>query len=101
MSRSVKLPNLLKLIRSSIKEYRYRESLHSLQRRTERGLSLPSILEVLLNGYHEPAKDKFDAAFRSWHYAIQGKISDGRIVRVVVGIQDDYTLIITAIVINR
>lgn len=47
-------------IRMCIKTGMYLDTRHARQRKKERAISLPEILHVLINGYHEKRKDKYE-----------------------------------------
>ena len=55
-----KIPNLLEKIKECLNNGRYRFSQHALDRKKERFISLPGVLEVLNKGHHEKAKDSVD-----------------------------------------
>jgi len=97
MQRSKQLDNLLERIRECIQRGNYRESCHSVERQTERKISLVDALHVLTHGYHEKRKTTFDEIFGTWKYAIRGNTIDKRDVRVVVAIAEDGMLIITVV----
>lgn len=64
---------------------------------TERYISLPDVIDILRNGYHEKAKDTWDNIFKSWNYAIRGRTVDQDACRIVVSFEENGLLIITVI----
>lgn len=96
-TKSEKTHNLLAKIKSCLKDGRYRFSQHALLRKKERFLSLPNIIEVLNNGYHEKVKDTWDSEFKTWNYAIRGKTINNEPCRIIVSFEANGLLIITVI----
>lgn len=71
---------------------------HAQQRKAERVISLPEVLDVLLGGYHEKRKDKYEEQYKAWSYSIRGKTIDDRSLMIVVSFDSETSmLIITAI----
>lgn len=95
--KSEKIPDLLIRIRVCLDNGKYRFSQHATERRKERLVSLPDIIEVLRNGHHEKAKDTWDNVYKAWNYAIRGKTVDKDTCRVVVSFEGDGLLVITVI----
>lgn len=92
-----KLDNLIFKIRECLDNGTYRFSKHALERRNERAASLPDVIEVLYNGYHEKIKDTWDDAFNAWNYSIRGNTIDNDTFRIIVSFEDNGLLIITVI----
>lgn len=94
--------NLLSNIRQCIEEGKYLETIHAQQRQHQRMIILPDIIQVLLTGYHEPSKDKFDLAYGAWNYSICGSAKGAQKMRVIVSFDEEaMLLIITAFYIER
>ena len=74
---------------------------HANERMRERGIIKPEVEYILLHGHHELKKDTFNAQFSSWDYAIRGQTIDQRALRIVVAIEPEGTLVVTAIDLNR
>jgi hypothetical protein len=55
-----KLPNLLDNIKKCIISGNYAFTRHALDRVLERNIDIPTVIDVLLNGYEEKRKTKFD-----------------------------------------
>ena len=89
--------NLLAKIAEAIQAGQYVISNHAYQRAKDRFVPAPHIEHVLLQGFHEQKKDKFDEQFGSWNYAIRGTTPDQIKVRVVVTFTDTGLLVITVI----
>ncbi len=92
-----KIPDLLNRIKDCLDRGNYIFTKHALERRGERAVSLPDVLEVLRNGYHEKAKDNWNELFKEWDYAVRGKTIDQEFCRKVVSFSCNELLIITII----
>ena len=95
--RPSKEPALLHELRRCIEAGRFLDTFHSSKRQGERAITRPEILSVLRTGYHEKSKDRFDLRYSTWNYAIRGKTIDLRELRVIVALDEQGFLIITAI----
>jgi Domain of unknown function (DUF4258) len=96
-ARPQKIVNLCEKIRKALALGHCRDTCHSLDRRDERNVDLPEIIEVLETGFHEKAKDEYKEEFKSWNYAIRGKTSEGIELRVAVYFEEDLVMIATVI----
>lgn len=96
-NKAEKIPNLLEKVKSCIDQGTYRFTKHALERKNERFVTLPDILEILHTGYHEKIKDQWDVAYKVWNYAIRGKDVDQEDIRVIVSFDQNGLLIITVI----
>ncbi len=100
-ARKVKPPkheDVLAEVRRCIEAGRYLDTRHAQQRKAERAISLPDVLHVLLDGYHEKRKDRYEELYQAWSYSIRGKTIDNRRLRIVVSFDfETGMLIITAI----
>lgn len=67
----------------------------------DREVSQKEVVYVLLNGAHEKSKDFFDFQTKNWRYAIRGKTTELRSLRIIVTFADNGLLIITIIQIGR
>ena len=101
MNRPSKLPNVLKKVRECLDAGRYYDTFHAIERKNQRKVSLPHVLYVLRNGYHEKKKDVYKAEYSSWSYAIRGLTIDRKDLRVAIAFDKDDMLIITVIVIAK
>lgn len=97
--RPPKIPSLKARIVEHIDQKTYRDTVHATERREQRNITLPEMIEVLRNGYHEKSKDKFDEQWKSWNYSMRGKTDcEKRELRVIVAFDESTEmLIITAI----
>lgn len=95
--RPEKESDILEKIHKLVQAGKYRDTRHSVQRKIERSISLPDIIEVLETGYHEKSKDEFRADFQSWNYAIRGKTFEGDTLRIAVYFDKDMLVIATVI----
>jgi hypothetical protein len=95
-----KVDRLIEKIAECLDAGRYLDTRHALARQHEREITRPEVLYVLRRGYHEKKKDKFDARYRAWNYAVRGKTIDKRDLRIIVSFDESNMLIITAIDLN-
>ncbi len=95
--KSDKVSDLLARVRDCLDRGLYRFSQHALDRKHERLVSLPDVMEVLRTGYHEKIKDSWDEIFKAWNYAIRGKTVDREPCRIIVSFEGNGLLIITII----
>ncbi|MBS0603734.1 MAG: DUF4258 domain-containing protein [Verrucomicrobia bacterium] len=70
-------------------------------RKVQRRISLPEVVYVLMNGYHEKKKDEYKPEYSDWTYAIRGRTIDEKDIRIAVAFDEDGMLIITVIEIAR
>ncbi len=92
-----KQDNLLAKIAEAVQSGRYIVSNHAFQRTKDRLIPVPQVEHVLLHGFHEQRKDKFDVHFDSWNYAIRGTTPDRTKARIIVALTDDGLLVVTVI----
>lgn len=93
-----KITNLLNVVREYARTGRFVDTRHATLRKRQRGILTRDIMFVLLNGYHEKKKDRYDTQYETWNYAVRGKLkAENRDIRVVVSFDDEGMLIITAI----
>jgi hypothetical protein len=97
VKRPPKISNVMNIVHRCLREGRYLDTRHAFERQQERLISRIEIIQVLKRGYHEKRKDNFEETFRSWNYAIRGKTVDGRELRIIVTLDQNNMLIITAI----
>ena len=90
-----KLPNVLEKIREAIELENYVFTNHALDRVKERGIDIQTTVNVLLSGYEEKQKTKFDKEKDSWKYAIPGVTTEEEDVRVIVAFDEDEMLVVT------
>ncbi len=96
--RPPKIENLLDKIKECIRQNMYTQVPHALVREEERKITLPETIYVLLTGYEEKAKTRFEEKHNAWNYAIRGKTKIDEIdVRVIVSFDESDMLIITVI----
>ena len=97
--RPAKHPDPLGNARRLVRVGRYRDTVHSTARKSERGIIVPEILDVIGAGFHEKRKDEFRPEYQSWTYAVRGKTIDGRALRIAVAFADeeDLLILVTAI----
>ena len=99
--KSEKYKNLLERIKICIEKGNYRFTEHALKRKIQRSFTLPDVLYILKNGYHEKAKDVWDEQYKIWKYSIRGKTIDKVEGRIIVNLDKSGVLIITIIRLNK
>ena len=92
--RPKKRTDLLLDIRQCIALGHYRETIHAKIRKKERIISLPEIVHVLTNSWHEKNKDRFDELYVEWNYSIRGKTKDGDEMRIIVSFDEKTQLLV-------
>lgn len=90
-----KLVDVLEKIRVCIEQEQYLFTNHALDRVTERGIDIQTVINVLLSGYEEKKKTTFDKEKKSWKYAIRGMTIDDVDVRIIIAFDEDEMLVIT------
>jgi hypothetical protein len=101
VKRSIKLTDVIKKVKECLDLGRYCDTSHAVQRKQQRKISLPHVLYVLRNGYHEKRKDQYKPEFKDWNYSIRGLTVDGKDIRIAVAFDQDDMLIITVISIAK
>lgn len=97
MQRPQKIVNLLEKARACVASGHYLDTSHAQHRKNERNISLPEVLYVIKNGYHEKRKDEFKTEHNDWTYAIRGFTLDNRELRIAIAFASKNMLIITVI----
>lgn len=92
--RPPKHPDALRRAKELIAAGRYRDTRHSSQRRREREIILPEIIQAILSGWHEKRKDEFKPEWNAWNYAIRGETVESRELRVAVAVEEGASLLI-------
>ena len=87
------IDNVIERIHRCIESRNFRLSKHAMDQKGNRDLSLPDVIQVLLNGRHEEDKTKFNNARQVWNYAIRGKTINGVEARVIVAIEEGMVII--------
>jgi hypothetical protein len=90
--------DVLKEIGNCLETGRYLDTRHATKRKEERLITLPEVLHVLRQGFHEKRKDRYEEIYKAWNYSIRGKTVDKRDLRIVVSFDSETgMLIITAV----
>lgn len=95
------IENLHERICECIENDNYTQTIHALQRESERFIDLGDALYVLKTGRHEKSKTSFDEIFQTWKYAIRGQTLDEEYIRVIIAFDSDGMLIITVIKLTK
>ena len=101
MQKPSKIINLIEKVQECVRQGRYLDTTHSIERQRERIITRLEMVHVLLNGFYEKSKDKYEDRFKAWNYAIRGKTVDQRELRIIVSFDENNLLIITAIALER
>jgi AraC-like DNA-binding protein len=107
VARPVKLSKeeVQRYIQAAISEDKIVLSEHADKRMSERNISWFEVIEVLRFGHSERRKDEFKKKFGCWNYSMRHdiKISDveKRCLRIPVAIDDDGTIVVSAIDIDQ
>ena len=80
--------DLIRKMKTLLGVNKLRISPHCSKRMNERNILYYEILQALSNGRHDPKRDRFNSAFKSWDYSIKGQTIDGRDLRI--GITFEY-----------
>ena len=100
--RAGKCPDLITLIRDRVVTDRFISTVHAMDRKSQRSITLQQIKYVLCHGRHEKSKDKYDESYSAWNYAIRGLTFDDIDLRVIVSFnEEDDLLIITAFEVSK
>jgi hypothetical protein len=95
--RPEKRTDLMSLVRDRVLTDRFISTVHALERKSQRSITLQQIKYILCNGHHEKNKDKYDECYSAWNYAIRGVTFDEIELRIIVSFNEvDDLLIITA-----
>lgn len=95
------IKNVTDKVRHCIKTRAYRITSHARKRQEQYSITLPELIFVLLNGFHEKDKTLFDNKFGCWKYAIRGKTLDAQLdLRVIVAFANEMA-ILTVIKLNK
>ncbi len=97
MKRPLKIANILKKVQECIEKGRYYDTSHAKLRKVQRNITLPHVLYVLRNGYHEKQKDQYKVEYCDWTYSIRGRNIDGKDLRIIIAFDNNDMLIITVI----
>ena len=101
MIRPPRAKNIVELTAAAAESGRILYSDHANRRLCERTITKPEVEYVLIAGFHEARKDRFNEKFQSWDYAIRGDTVDRRTLRIVVAVISPGVLIVTAIDLSK
>jgi hypothetical protein len=93
-----KLRSLIAQIRGCLDSGKYLVMPHARTREKQRKILRSEVIYVLRHGYHEKRKDKYDAQYQAWNYALRGYTIDRRELRIVVSFDDDRELLIITVI---
>lgn len=93
-NRSEWIEDVLSEIRKYVKARKYRITAHAQERQEQYKITLPDLLFVLSNGFHEKDKTLFDNSFQTWKYAIRGRTIDAPIdLRIIVAFEEEMAVL--------
>ncbi len=84
-------------IQNCLKNRKYKQSLHALERIDKRKVTFQDVLYVLETGRQEEAKDAYDEIFQNWKYSIRGKTLEDVDIRIIITINEENVVIITVV----
>ncbi len=90
---SEKSDDPMERVREHVRKGTYVLRRHTLERQTERSISLEDVLYVLKHGFHEEEKSGFDITRQTWKYAIRGKAFDKDELRAIVAFAEKMAII--------
>lgn len=90
--RGPKESDVMSVINDAVERGAWRLTNHARQRMQERDVVLAEVENILINGWHHQAKDKWDAENQNWKYAICGTVDD-RNIRLAVAISGNVFII--------
>ncbi len=99
--RTAKIEMVMEAVKAALAGGTVRNSEHANARMKERNILGTEIIEVLQCGFHEKKKDEFNELQKVWNYAIRGKTSDGRNIRVAIAIYAPDVLVVTTIDLDK
>lgn|SRR5690554_5718111 len=101
MTRPKKIHNPLDAVREHLESGNYIFTIHALERLRQRNITDVETIDILVNGWHEKRKDKFDEVYEAWNYSIRGTTrEESRDLRIIISF-DGPMLIITVIDLNQ
>ena len=95
--RSGWIEDILGEVRKHVKAKKYKITNHAQERQEKHKITLPDLLFVLSNGWHEKEKTLFDNEFQNWKYAIRGKTLDLKELRVIVDFEEKQNMLIITV----
>lgn len=92
--RSGWIEDILSEVRKYVKARKYKITSHAQERQEQYNITLPELLFVLSNGFHERNKTLFDNTFQTWKYAIRGKTIDTLVeLRIIVAFEEEMAIL--------
>lgn len=93
-NRPEKCSGLMTLIHDRVQTDRFSSTVHAIERKSQRSITLQQIKYVLCHGSHEKNKDKYDECYSAWNYAIHGVTFDEIELRIIVSFDEAHDLLI-------
>ncbi len=88
------IQDILGEVRRHVETRNYRITNHAQERQEQYKITLPNLLYVLSNGYHEKDKTLFSNEFQAWKYAIRGKtIGSSEELRIIVAFENEMAVL--------
>ncbi len=86
--------DILGEVRRYVESRKYRITNHARERQEQHKVTLPNLLYILTNGFHEKDKTLYSNEFQTWKYAIRGKTIDGLDeFRVIVAFENEMAVL--------
>jgi len=88
--------DILRVVRIHVTNDRYTLTTHAIERQGKRQITLNEIKYVLLHGRHNKSRNRFCPSHNAWSYTIEGKNLDEEQMRMVVALDKEGMVIVTA-----
>ena len=86
--------DILGEVRKHVESRSYRITKHAQERQEQHKVTLPNILFILSQGFHEKEKTLYSNEFQTWKYALRGKTIDGLDeFRVIVAFENEMAIL--------
>jgi len=88
------IEDILNEVRRHVESRKYRITNHAQERQEQHKVTLPNLLYILSNGFHEKDKTLYSNEFQAWKYAIRGRTIDGLDeFRIIVAFENEMAIL--------
>lgn len=88
------IEDILGEVRRHVESRKYRITNHARERQDQHKVTLPNLLYILSNGFHEKDKTLYSNEFQTWKYAIRGKTIDSLDeFRIIVAFENEMAIL--------
>lgn len=99
MKNPPKLKSVLNLVKTAYASGDYVFTRHASERGAQRDINRADVAHVLEHGYHEKAKDAYNAEKSGWNYAIRCYLEySERDIRVIVAFDTDIQMFVITLI---